>query len=81
MEISDTEPEDPATSASTTDYPGKGKIYTITWYLSAYLPSYSLERLFDPIPFEYATFKTQTAMIPTSQQNIVLLSYRCSAIA
>ena len=30
VEVSDTEPEDPATSASTTDYPGKGKIYTIT---------------------------------------------------
>ena len=30
VEVSDTEPEDPAASASTTDYPGKGKIYTIT---------------------------------------------------
>ena len=65
VEISDTEPEEPATSASTTtDYPGKGKIYTITWYLSAYLPSCSLERLFDPIHFDYATFKTKQPWSP-----------------
>ena len=81
VEVSDTEPEDTATSASMTDYPSKGKIYTITWYISAYLPSCSLERLFEPIHLAYDTFKNQTAMIPTSQQNFVLLSYRCSAIA
>ena len=30
VEIYDTEPEEPGTSAPSTDYPGKGKIYTIT---------------------------------------------------
>src|SRR3954470_23729632 len=35
-----------------------------------------------PLPYSfppyYAMFQTHTAMIPTSQQTIVLLSYRCS---
>src|SRR3954470_24228966 len=45
VEISDTEPEDPVGTPSTT-YPAKGEIYSITLYLPAYLLSFSLERCF-----------------------------------
>ena len=80
VEIFDTEPEDPV-GAPTTTYPGKGRYIPLPYNFPATLLSCSLERCLDPIHFTYAIIQTHTAMIPTSQQTIVLLSYRCSATA
>src|SRR3954466_10627957 len=80
VELSDTEPED-TVGAATTTYPGKGENlchYFITFCSCLVV---ALERCCLNLSTLYAMFKTHTAMTPTSQQTIVLLSYRCSAIA
>ena len=72
VELSDTEPEDTVGSASTT-LPGKGENlchYFITYLL---MPSCSTRTLLDPIHLT-CHVQTHTAMIPTTQQNMVLLA-------
>src|SRR4051812_33277268 len=80
VELSDSEPEDTEGAASTT-FPGKGK--TLCHYFITFCSclAVALERYCLILSTLYAMFKTHTTMIPTSQQTIVLLSYRCSAIA
>ena len=65
VEISDTEPEDPAGAPSTT-YPGKGETYNIPYsFQLACLAVVQNECLILPT-LHFASIKTQTAMIPTS---------------
>ena len=55
VEISDTEPEDPA-DASLTTYPGKGR--PISFFIAFSLHAYcSLERFLDPIHLIFASIK------------------------
>ena len=79
VELSDTEPEDTVGSASTT-LPGKGENLCHYFITFCSCLAVALERLLDPIHL-ICHVQTHTAMIPTTQQNIALLGYRCSAIA
>src|SRR3954468_15254030 len=77
VELSDTEPRIPWVLLRL-PIQARGRSVSLL-YNFLLLPSCSLRTLLiDPIHL-YAMFKTQTDMIPTSQQTIVLLSYRCSA--
>src|ERR1043165_4823083 len=80
VEFPYTETEDPVGSATTTD-PGKGEKLCHYFITFCSCLAVALERCCLILSTVYAMFKTHTTMIPTSQQTIVLLSYRCSAIA
>src|SRR3954471_18212321 len=80
VELSDTEPESTVGSASTT-LPGKGEKLCHYFITFCSCLAVDLERCCLILSTLNAMFKTHTAMIPTTQQTIVLLSYRCSAIA
>src|SRR3954463_15005264 len=80
VELSDTEPED-TVGAATTTYPGKGENLCHYFITSCSCLAVALERCCLNLSTLYAMFKTHTAMIPTSQQTLVLLNYRCSATA
>src|SRR3954469_2845039 len=73
VEISDTEPEDPV-GAPTLLIQARGRSIPLP-YNPPTLLRCSLKRCLDPIHFTYAMFQTHTTMIPTSQQNMLLLCY------
>src|ERR1044071_10171256 len=77
VELSDTEPEDTVGSASTT-LPGKGENLCHYFITFCSCLAVVLERHCLILSTLYAMFKTHTAMIPTPQQTIALLGYRCS---
>src|ERR1041384_4757283 len=72
VELSDTEPEDTVGSASTT-LPGKGENLCHYFITFCSCLAVALERLLDPIHL-ICHVQTHIAMIPTTQQNIVLLA-------
>src|SRR3954467_12031761 len=80
VELSDTEPEGTVGAASTT-LPGKGEKLCHYFITFCSCLAVDLERCCLILSTLYAMFKTHTAMIPTTQQTIELLRYRCSAIA